>query len=85
MRSSVRVSPEKEEISDQFLVWLRGDPGRLPGRGDIQVGFYRMNKNLPKRQDVGVRNMFQVQRIAGAKARKCENSLMLRSQRMSEG
>lgn len=35
-------------------VWWGGRPGRLPARDDIQVGFYGMNRSLPKRQGLGV-------------------------------
>lgn len=53
MRSSVRNGPEEEGIIDQLDV-VGDSPGRLPGRDDIQVGFYRMNRSLPKRQGWGV-------------------------------
>lgn len=46
---SIRGRLEKERISDQLLLWWGDDPWRLPGRGDIQVEFYRMNRSLLKR------------------------------------
>lgn len=54
-------------------VWWGGRPGRLPGRDGIQVGFYGMNRSLPKRQVCVWEMMFQVQEIARAKAWRCEN------------
>lgn len=49
------------------------------GRGDVQVGFFSMNRSLPKRQDLGVGDTFQVEGIVNTETWRCENSLILRS------